>query len=73
MSVQQSTPEFPGKRKTDGNLDRQVERLRLYASAKEYKVVDVVTDVASGLDEDREGLRRVMEMAKAGQFDVLLV
>ncbi|QOJ78906.1 IS607 family transposase [Infirmifilum lucidum] len=61
------------KQEIDGDLERQVERLRLYASARGYKVVGVVTDVASGLNEDREGLERVMEMAKAKQFDILLV
>ena len=40
------------KQKKDENLDKQVERLRQYASAKGYRVIDVITDVASGLKED---------------------
>ena len=40
------------KQKKDSNLDRQIRRLRSYCSAKGYKVVDVITDVASGLKED---------------------
>ncbi|HIP57710.1 MAG TPA: helix-turn-helix domain-containing protein [Archaeoglobus profundus] len=43
------------KQKKDGNLNRQVERLRNYCSAKGYRVVDVVMVVASGLKEDRRG------------------
>ncbi|MCR8432802.1 MAG: helix-turn-helix domain-containing protein [Candidatus Korarchaeota archaeon] len=31
------------KQKIDGNLERQIERLRSYCSARGYKVVDVVT------------------------------
>jgi len=44
------------KQKKDGNLDRQVERLRAYCSARGYRVVDVIADIASGLNEDRKGV-----------------
>lgn len=35
------------EQKRDGNLDRHIERLRNYCSAKGYKVINAVTDIAS--------------------------
>ncbi len=61
------------KQKRDGNLDRQIERLRNYCSAKGYKVIDVITDVASGLKEDRSGLQKLFKMAEGKQIDVVVV
>ncbi|MEM1633021.1 MAG: recombinase family protein [Sulfolobales archaeon] len=51
------------KQKTDSNLERQVERLRSYCSAKGYRVVDVVTDVSRGLNERCEGFQKLLNMA----------
>ena len=61
------------KQKREGNLDRQVERLRSFCSAKGYKVVDVITDVASGLKEDRSGLQKLFRLVEAGTIDVIVV
>ncbi len=61
------------KQKRDGNLDRQIERLRNYCSAKGYKVIDVITDVASGLKEDRNGLQKLFKMVEGKQIDVVVV
>ena len=61
------------KQKRDGNLDRQVERLRQYASAKGYKIIDIITDVASGLKEDRKGLHKLFDLVVRRKVDVVLV
>jgi len=61
------------KQKKDGNLERQTERLRQYCSAKGYKVIDVVTDVASGLKEDRSGLQKLFKMVESKEVDVVVV
>ena len=61
------------KQKKDGNLNRQIERLRSYCSAKGYKVVDVITDVASGLKEDRSGLLKLFDIVEKRQIDVVVV
>jgi len=61
------------KQRKDGNLDRQVERLRNYCSAKGYKVVDIITDVASGLKEDRSGLQKLFDIVEKQQADVVVV
>ena len=61
------------KQKRDGNLDRQIERLRSYCSAKGYKIIEVITDVASGLKEDRSGLRKLFNIVEKHQADVVVV
>ncbi len=61
------------KQKRGGNLDRQIERLRNYCSAKGYKVIDVVSDIASGLKEDRSGLHKLFDMVEKRQTDVVVV
>ncbi|MCD6341129.1 MAG: IS607 family transposase [Desulfurococcales archaeon] len=61
------------KLKRDNNLDRQIERLRRYRSARGYKVVDVITDVASGLKENRNGLQRLFSIVEKHQVDVVVV
>jgi excisionase family DNA binding protein len=59
-------------RKSD--LERQVESLKLWVSKNlpgtEYVVV---TDIASGLNEDREGLRKLIEMAKRKEIQAVVV
>ncbi len=61
------------KQKKDGNLDRQVERLRAYCSARGYRVVDVITDIASGLNEDRKGLQKLFDIVEKRQVDVVIL
>ncbi|RLG81557.1 MAG: IS607 family transposase [Thermoprotei archaeon] len=61
------------KQKRDGNLERQIERLRSYCSAKGYKVIDVITDVASGLKEDRNGLQKLFDVVEKHQVDIVVV
>ena len=61
------------KQRKDGNLERQIERLRNYCSAKGYKIVDVITDVASGLKEDRNGLHKLFNIVEKHQADVVVV
>ncbi|PNV81220.1 MAG: IS607 family transposase [Fervidicoccus sp.] len=61
------------KQRKDRNLDRQIERLRSYCSAKGYKVVDVITDVASGLNEERSGLLKLFNLIIGKQIDVVVV
>lgn len=61
------------KQKKDGNLDRQIERLRNYCSAKGYKVIDIITDIASGLNENRSGLKKLFKYVENKQVDVVVV
>lgn len=56
-----------------GNLERQLERLRVYARERGYRVVAEHADVASGLNQKRRGLDRVLRMAERGECRKLLI
>jgi excisionase family DNA binding protein len=57
-----------------GDLERQVESLKLwvYRNLPNAEYV-VVTDVASGLNEDRRGLRKLIEMAKRREVQAIVI
>ena len=55
------------------DLKRQREMLREYAKERGYKVVAVFEDVASGLKDDRRGLKKVFDVLRAGRADVVIV
>ena len=52
------------------SLDGQIERMRLYAAAKGYVVVDEVKEIASGLNENRKKFNSILERT---DYDILLV
>lgn len=56
-----------------GNLQRQLERLRVYAREKGCRVVAEYTDVTSGLNQKRRGLERVLKGAERGEFKKLVI
>jgi excisionase family DNA binding protein len=55
------------------DLERQIEYLTQYCSSKGYKVVDVLSDVASGLKTDRRGLLKLFNYVVNRQVDVVVV
>jgi excisionase family DNA binding protein len=56
-----------------GDLEGQIQYLTQYCSSKGYKVIDVLSDVASGLKADRKGLLRLLEYVTNRQVDVVVV
>jgi excisionase family DNA binding protein len=60
----------PGQK---GDLEGQIQYLRQYCSSKGYKVIDVLSDVASGLKAGRKGLMRLLEYVTNRQVDVVVV
>ncbi len=56
-----------------GDLERQVEYLRQYCAARGYSVVDVLSDVASGLRTDRRGLMKLLDHVTKGEADAVVV
>lgn len=52
------------------SLDGQIERMRLYAAAKGYVVVDEIQEIASGLNENR---RKFNSILGRKDYDILLV
>jgi len=61
------------KQKTDGNLGRQRDRLISDVAGRGWDLVMVVEEVASGVNENRRGLARLLEAAGAGRFEVLVI
>jgi len=55
------------------DLERQVEYLLQYCSTKGYRVVDVLSDEASGLKTDRRGLLKLFDYVANRQVDVVVV
>ncbi len=60
-----------GDQKSD--LERQIQYLTQYCSAKGYKVVDVLSDAASGLNTNRKGLLKLFSYVANRQVDVVAV
>jgi DNA invertase Pin-like site-specific DNA recombinase len=58
---------------THGALKGQYERLETYSVQMGFAVVGSSQDLGSGLHFNRPGLQAVLEAAKAGSFQVLLV
>ncbi|MFD7406358.1 IS607 family transposase [Streptomyces sp. NPDC059866] len=59
------------RQRAEGDLDRQVERLR--AAAGQRPVAGVFTDVASGFSDKRKGLRRALQACQDEAVTALLV
>jgi len=55
------------------DLKRQVEYLTSYCTAKGYKLVDTITDIASGLNTRRKGLQKLFKLVSNRKVDVVLV
>ncbi len=47
-------------------MQRQMRRLRDYAAARGYQVVAEVTEIASGLNDERPKLKKLLTDAKVG-------
>ncbi|MEM2025806.1 MAG: IS607 family transposase, partial [Desulfurococcaceae archaeon] len=55
------------------DLERQVKYLLEYCASKGYRVVEVLTDIASGLKTDRKGLRKLFELVISRQAEVVVI
>ncbi len=67
-------PRVSAKKQQDaGNLNRQRERLLSYCVTNKLEVVDVIEDVASGVNENRKGLKKLFELARRGEIDTVVV
>ncbi len=61
----------PSDQKKD--LERQIQYLTQYCSAKGYKVIDVLSDIASGLKTDRRGLLKLFHYVVNKDADEVVV
>jgi len=56
-----------------GNLERQTQRLRAHCQSAGYEVIAVFEEIASGINENRRGLRKLLKMVVVGKVNVIVV
>ena len=56
-----------------GNLKRQKERLVTHAVEKGYQVISIYTEIASGLNENRRELIKLLKEAQKGNLDIIII
>ena len=61
------------KQAESGNLDRQLERLREIAKRRKYHVVAEFKEIASGLNENRKELAKLLKIVASGQTDIVFI
>jgi len=61
------------KQADNGNLDRQFERLLEYSNHNNYDVVSSHKEVASGLNETRKELKKLLSIVAEKKIDILLI
>lgn len=61
------------KQANAGNLNRQKERLTTYAVEKGYQVTSIYTEIASGLNENRRELTKLLKEAHKGNLDIIII
>jgi len=55
------------------DLERQIEVLRKFAEKEGLEVLEIITDIASGLNGKREGLKRLFELVKNREIEKVLI
>lgn len=60
------------KQKDSGNLERQIERLIEYAEKHNYNILEVYQEVASGINENRRELHRMLKKIEKDDVGIVL-
>lgn len=55
------------------DLERQVEYLKNYCSSKGYQVAKILTDISSGLNENRRGLKKLFKLVESGEITKVII
>ena len=55
------------------DLERQKEELIVNAVEKGYEIKDIITEISSGLNENRRGLRKLFKLVENREIDKVLV
>lgn len=62
-----------GEQKQHGDLDRQVSRLSSEAVKRKLVIVSIISEVASGMNDKRPKLHKMMDLAINKQIDIVLI
>ncbi len=54
-------------------LDNQMQRLKSYCKAKGYRDYHIISEIASGVNENRRELRTLLNMAKRGEVSKVVI
>ncbi len=58
---------------TDERLSRQKGECLQYARKHDYQVVEVISEIASGIDPNRKGLQKLLEICAKNEIEAILV
>lgn len=61
------------KQKTRGDLDRQISKASTMVVGMNPKNLEIISDVGSGLNDNRRGLNKLIDMVLAGDVDRIFV
>jgi len=55
------------------DLERQIEYLKNYCSSRGYQVAKILTDISSGLNENRKGLKQLFKLVESGEVTKVVI
>lgn len=55
------------------DLERQVRYLKNYCSSRGYQVAKILTDISSGLNENRKGLKQLFKLVESGEVTKVII
>lgn len=61
------------EQKQHGDLDRQISRLSVEAVKRKLNIISIISDVASGMNDKRAKLHKMMDLATKKEIDVILI
>ena len=64
--------EYQKKQKDSGNLERQIERWIGYAEKHHYNILEIYQEVASGINENRRELHRMLKKVENDDVGIVL-
>ena len=54
-------------------MERQVEYLKDYCSSEGYQVLKILTDISSGMNENRRGLKQLFKLVEGGEVGKVVI
>ena len=61
------------KQKVSGDLNRQIDKLKLFAIDENVNNLLVISDIGSGLNDNRKGLNKLIELILSGQVNPFFI
>jgi len=55
------------------DIEKQVEYIKNYCSSRGYQVAKILTDISSGLNENRRGLKQLFKLVESGEVTKVII